>query len=121
MLKPFIDVALVGPNGQQLPQQRALVDSGCDFSNFPAAWAAPLGIDFANDCEPIKSNTASGEHNTARIYRDGVHGLVCGHRVKLYAVFSPLLPIALLGREDFMHYFKVSFDQRQQSFTLEPH
>jgi hypothetical protein len=41
--------------------------------------------------------------------------------VKLYAVFSPLLPIALLGREDFMAHFKVMFDQRQRSFTLEPY
>lgn len=121
MLKPFIDVALVGPNGKQLPQLRALVDSGCDFSNFPSDWAAPLGIDFDNDCEPIKSNTASGAHNTARIYPAGIHGLVCGHKVKLSAVFSPLLPIALLGREDFMDYFKVSFDQRQRSFMLEPY
>jgi hypothetical protein len=120
-LKPAIDVALVGPNGQQSPKQRALVDSGCDFSTFPQQWTALLGIDFDSDCVEIDGNTASGKDKSQRIYRPGIHGLVMGHKVPLAAIFNPQIPIALLGREDFMAYFKVSFDQRRRIFTLDPY
>src|SRR5258708_926395 len=103
-LKPAIDVALVGPNGKQTPKQRALVDSGCDFSTFPSAWATLLGIDFDADCESIDGNTASGKDSSQRCYRPGIHGLILGHKVQLCAIFHPQIPIGLLGREDFFQY-----------------
>lgn len=112
-------MSLVGPNGHQTPQQLALVDSGCDFSTFPSAWAKPLGIDFMADCEEIDGNTASGKDNSQRIYKPGIHGLVAGKKVPLRAIFNPKIPIALLGREDFFAYFKVSFDQQAKTFRLQ--
>lgn len=54
-------------------------------------------------------------------YAPGIHGLVLGRRVPLVATFNPHLPVVLLGREDFLHHFKVSFDQRQQTMTIEPY
>ena len=118
-LKPAIDVALVGPNGKQTPKQLALVDSGADISTFPKAWASLLGIDFDVDCVSINGNTASGKDNSQRRYMPGIHGLVLGHKVPLCAVFHPEIPVALLGREDFMNYFKVAFDQRRKVFIVE--
>lgn len=120
-LKPALDVALVGPSGTQLPRQRALVDSGCDYSTFPKAWAVLLGIDFDIDCAPIQGNTASGKDDSQRCYEPGIHGLVMGHNVPLSAIFHPQIPIALLGREDFFKYFKVGFDQRRKRFRVEPY
>lgn len=117
---PLIDVALVGPNGQQLPKQRALVDSGCDISTFPIAWAAPMGIDVAN-CTPITTHTASGPDTSQVHYDDGIHGLILGHKVALSAIFNPVLPIALLGRQDFMAHFRVTFDEPKKLFILEAH
>jgi hypothetical protein len=43
-----------------------------------------------------------------------------GHKVPLGAIFNPAIPIALLGREDFFDYFRVSFNQRRRTFRLEP-
>jgi hypothetical protein len=83
------------------------------------AWAARMGIDFDTHCHEIRGNTASGKDDTQRIFRPGIHGLVSGHKVPLCAIFNPQIPVALLGREDFMAYFKVSFDQQRQVFTLE--
>lgn len=119
VLKPAVPIALVGPNGNPTAPQLALVDSGCDYSTFPRAWAEPLGIDFDADCEPIVGNTASGEDRTQRAYVPGIHGLLMGHNIPLAAIFNPMLPVALLGREDFFGFFKVAFDQRRQRFRLD--
>ena len=121
MLKPLMDVALVGPNGKQLPKLRALVDSGCDFSTFPSALARPLGIDTAADCFAMEIHTASGLDRSQVCYPHGIHGLIFGQKLALSANFHPMLPIALLGREDFMAHFRVTFDERRKLFILEAH
>lgn len=111
----------MGPNGKQSPPLSALVDSGCDCSTFPKAWAALLGIDFQADCEAIEGHTASGTNNHQRRYQPGIHGLVHGHKVPLHAIFNPHIPIALVGRDDFFEFFKIEFDQRKKVFWLEPY
>jgi hypothetical protein len=111
----------VGPNSKQLAPQLALIDSGCDLSTFPSAWAPLLGIDFKKECDEIEGQTASGTDKTQRIYKPGIHGLILGHKVPLHAVFNPRLPIALLGREDFFKFFRVDFDQRKKVVWLAPY
>jgi hypothetical protein len=121
LLKPAIPISLVGPNGKQMAPQLGLIDTGCDYSTFPSAWAAQLGIDFDAECHPMEGNTASGKDFSQRFYEPGIHGLYAGHKIPLHAIFNPMIPIALLGREDFMNYFKVSFDQRARVFRLDPY
>jgi hypothetical protein len=113
-------VALVGPGGQQTPKIRGIVDTGADRSLFPVEWAGPLGIDLTADCEEMVGMGTGGKVEQYH-YTAGIHGLVFGHRVPLDAIFNAHLPVVLLGREDFMQYFKVSFDQRQKTLAIEPY
>ena len=110
---------------QCAPRARALVDSGCDVTSFPAAWAEELGIDLS-DCPAFAGVTAAGKDRLKR----GDAGLgagppasictrVSGQKIHLEAVFRPGLPILLLGREDFFTYFKVSFDQKAKLMRLQ--
>lgn len=105
------------------PRARALVDSGCDVTSFPSAWAEELGIEL-DKCPSFAGVTAAGKDDAKaadrpRRWPPGVDALVLGHKVHLQAVFRPGLPIVLLGREDFFSYFKVSFDQRAKTMRLE--
>jgi hypothetical protein len=98
------------------PQIYGLADSGCDFSTFPIPWAEDLGIDLAS-CHKTEGNTAGGTV-TKYLYQPGVDAITFGKKIHLAAFFSPGLPIALLGREDFFRYFRASFDQRAETFDL---
>jgi hypothetical protein len=102
---------------------RALVDSGCDITSFPTAWATELGIEL-EECPPFAGVTAAGKDgaNVAEQPRrcaEGVDAIVLGQKIHLEAVFRPGLPIVLLGREDFFDYFKVSFDHKAKTMRLE--
>src|ERR1700684_2381005 len=46
-LAPGVSIALVRQDGTMTTKARALVDSGCDVTSFPAAWAEELGIDLS--------------------------------------------------------------------------
>ena len=39
----------------------------------------------------------------------------------LYGVYNKDLKVVLLGREDFFQQYRVSFDQRQKTFRVEPY
>lgn len=114
---PGVPLKLIKLDGAMRPQIYGLADSGCDFSNFPLEWAEDLGVDLAS-CEETQGNTAGG---TAKkyLYKPGIDAIVFGRKIHLAAFFSPGLPLALLGREDFFQYFRASFDQRAQSFRLD--
>jgi hypothetical protein len=113
---PGVPIKLLKLDGSIRPQTYGLADSGCDFSNFPFAWAEDLGVDL-EDCHETEGNTAGG---TAKkfLYPPGIDAIIFGKKIHVAAFFSPGLPIALLGREDFFHYFHAHFDQRAQSFHL---
>jgi len=121
---PGIPIALVRMDGTMTPRTPALVDSGCDVSNFPAAWAAHLGLDF-EECDKFSGLTAAGkddeddEDKAPRKWAPGVEAVVMGRKIHLEAVFRPGLPVILLGREDFFQEFTISFDQRAKTFRLE--
>lgn len=113
---PGVPMKLLKLDGAIRPQIYGLADSGCDFSNFPEAWAEDLGVDLAN-CEETEGNTAGGKAKKY-LYKPGIEAIVFGKKIHLAAFFSPGLPLALLGREDFFQYFRAHFDQRAQSFDL---
>jgi hypothetical protein len=103
------------------PRARALVDSGCDVTSFPDAWAAELGIDL-EECPAFAGVTAAGKDGPSAQPRrcpGGVDAIVLGQKIHLEAVFRPGLPIILVGREDFFSYFKVAFDQKAKIMRLE--
>jgi hypothetical protein len=103
---------------------RALVDSGCSSTTFPAEWAAELGIDW-DECTPVQGITASGADDPSddsrwpRVWPPGVDAVFAGKRIHLSAMFRlDLIPI-LLGRDDFFAHYKILFDHRNHKFSLE--
>lgn len=111
------------------PKARALVDSGCSSTTFPAEWAATLGIDW-EECTPIPGITASGADDAEdqtlwpRVWAPGVDAILMGEKVHLSAMFRIVqvgtVPI-LLGRDDFFAHYRVSFEHRDRRFFLEPY
>lgn len=117
-LKPAVPLKLVRLDGTMTPQTYGLLDTGADTSQFPAAWAAVLGIDLAKDCQDAPGTTAGGT-TTNSIYSGGMEAIVMGTKVKLAANFNRGLPIILLGRDDFLAYYTATFEQAKKRFTLE--
>lgn len=108
-------------DGQLQPETPALIDSGADVSTFPAAWAASLGIALdASCCEERKAVTAGGPA-TVWAYAQGLKVVIDGFEHHLKAEFCEGLDLPLLGRKDFFAKYKITFDQRAESFTLEPY
>jgi hypothetical protein len=98
-LAPGISISLVRQDGTMTPRARALVDTGCDVTSFPSAWAEELGIDLS-ECAAFAGVTAAGKDGTdidaqPRRWSPGVDALVLGQKVHLEAVFRPGLPILL--------------------------
>lgn len=113
-------------DGTETEEFRALVDSGCTRTTFPADLAGELGIDLAA-CIPIRGMTASGEDDPEdqstwmRHWPAGIDAHFWNTTIHLDAYFrNAEIPI-LLGREDFFWCFKVLFDQRNERFSLEPY
>ncbi len=114
---PGVPLKLLKPDGSMRPETYGLLDSGCDYSSFPVAWAEDLGIDL-DACDETEGSTAGGDAKRF-LYKPGIDAIVFGRKIHLAAFFSPGLPLALLGREDFFRYFRASFDQRTESFQLD--
>lgn len=100
------------------PETLALVDSGADTTVLPGSWAKVLGIDIVQDCTGNPGNTAGGT-TTNYQYAPGVDALLAGRKIHLQASFNPGLPVILLGREDFFAHYRIAFDQRANTMTIE--
>jgi hypothetical protein len=84
-------------------------------------WAKALGIQLdVTCCEKSTAETAGGPAELW-IYRQGIKALIDGRKHHLKASFCKGLKVALLGRRDFFDAYKVTFDEREESFTLEPY
>lgn len=94
----------------------AVVDSGADSSVFPVEFAGPLGISL-EACERAALATSGGEAEEFT-WAEPVLALFDGQEVELTASFAAT-PVTLLGREDFFARYRVTIDQREQSFLLE--
>lgn len=97
----------------------ALLDSGADNTMFPLAWAKAFGID-QNACVEDDCNTVGGPAKQY-VWSPGLDASVpvMNCDVHLNACFADGLAVVILGRHDFFDAFRVSFDQRAQSFTLQ--
>src|SRR5271154_2609135 len=96
-LAPGVSIALIRKDGTMTPRARALVDSGCDVTSFPAAWAEELGIDLG-ECPTFAGVTAAGKDGSSaatqpRRWAAGVDAIVYGQKIHVEAVFRPGLPI----------------------------
>jgi hypothetical protein len=116
-LMPVLPVTLLGPGGES-PPLMALVDSGADSSLFPVQIAPLIGIDVTR-CEQARGMTAGGAANRY-IWEDGVRATILGRDVRLRGAFGAC-PVILLGRGDFFDTFKIAFDEREKTFSLDPY
>lgn len=125
-ISPGIPLVLMRQDGTETEEFRALVDSGCSLTTFPAEMASELGIDYTA-CTPIRGITASGpdhaenESTWQRYWPPGIDVVFWNRTLHLQAFFRPAEIPILLGRDDFFTYFKVLFDQRNERFQLEPY
>jgi predicted aspartyl protease len=112
---PLIDVEIIGPKGTLMV--KALIDSGATFSIFRPEIAHYLGV-------PV--------YEGERLYFRGIKGRILGYLHELpvkvngesfscYIAFSPELDISfnLLGRNNFFHPFKITFNEKCQKVVLE--
>lgn len=116
-LMPVLPVTIVGPSGES-PPVLALVDSGADSSLFPMQIAGLMGVDLA-DCEQAVSMTAGGP-STRYVWKEGLQTTVLGKTVRLRGAFGSS-PVVLLGRRDFFDEFRITFDERAKTFSLDPY
>jgi hypothetical protein len=118
-LVPALDIRLRGSNGRLQPETPAIIDSGADISTFPGEWAKSLGIKLdLSFCEEKTARTAGGP-TPVWSYPQGIHVVIEGVEHFLKADFCEKLEVPLLGRQDFFMKYRVCFDERERTFTLE--
>jgi hypothetical protein len=98
---------------------RALVDSGADVSLLPLEWSSRLGLATATRTEQL-IETAGGASRLV-VYDVSVEVVVRGYgaMIPIAATFADEVPFMLLGRADFFRAFRVAFDERAQTLTLD--
>jgi hypothetical protein len=126
---PSVEVTLIGTNGTEHTTV-ALVDTGAEWSTISTELAAELGAVISDEdtCLPTHSQHAGGL-NRAWWWRAARPGSVqecltvrvAGVEVSLAPLLKPQLAIVALGRRDFLAAFKLTVDEREQTFTLEPY
>lgn len=117
-LLPSVEIEFVKPGGGVYSiGTLGLVDSGCDRSALPSAWAKHLGIDL-DECDESPARTAGGL-TTNFVHAPGIDVVILGQQITLQASFNSTLPWVLLGREDFFRHFRVAFHHRDQQLTLQ--
>lgn len=120
-LVPALDICLLDLDGVEQPPTPAIIDSGADISTFPGEWAEILKIKLdLTCCEEKKARTAGGPAQIWH-YSQGLHVVIEGERHHLKANFCETLEVPLLGRRDFFLKYRIAFDERAKSFTLDPY
>jgi hypothetical protein len=118
-LAPVVPIVVRGPR-RALPLQ-GLIDSGADCSLFPYAIMATIGINL-EDCVETDCMGAVGG-GSQHVFADGIEIEIpdLGRRMHVEANFSQLPgSLALLGRLDFFKAFRVTVDERSETFSLQP-
>ena len=108
VLRPYLSVRI--QSGGRFVDTLGLVDSGADSSMFHLDFARVLGLDL-NSVAPTDTLGIGG---TASVWTFQVNLTVLRHRFPASVSFSGTAPkeFGLLGRADFLHAFRVGFDQR---------
>ena len=96
----------------------AIVDSGADFSCLPLQVGQVLGVPF-DPATPIQANGAGGLYQCWQATADLVLNCVEGAFTLTRPMLNPSLRYILLGRRDFFQTFRVSFDERAFTFSID--
>lgn len=123
LLVPILQVRVHGPS-RTLPLQ-AVVDSGAPYSLFSCDVMETLGYT-KGDLDPFPLGTAGGE-TTQYVARDSARILVemptLARELRVKPRFLDRLHsgIMVLGRGDFFHEYKVTFEQPAGVFWIQPY
>lgn len=120
-LVPALAIRVQGLDGAWQPETLALIDSGADLTTFPASWAKSLGIALDASCCEEKQAVTAGGPAVVWAYPQGLRVSIEGIDHWLKAEFCIGLDLPLLGRRDFFDSYRIMFDERAKSFTLEPY
>jgi predicted aspartyl protease len=113
----MVGIELLGLAGRRIVDA-ALIDTGADASAFPIHWMRRLGIR-KMDCKQHLFITAGGEAKQWQ-YPKTLTGVVLGKTIELEGVFVDT-PVALLGRNDFMTHFELTFDHHGSRVLARPY
>lgn len=113
----MVGLELLGLDGRRVVDA-ALIDTGADSSAFPIHWMKRLGIR-KMDCTKRTFTTAGGTGCQWQ-YPNRLVGVVLEKTIELEAVFVDS-PVALLGRNDFMTHFELTFDHATKRVLARPY
>jgi hypothetical protein len=116
---PHVPIVVRAPRVRARLEGHALVDTGASLSSIPAGFMAGLGIS-PDDCVASTSYGVGGRA-TCWEYPGGLEAEVCGYRVRIAARFHDTTLGLILGAEDFLRAFRVTFDTRARIVHLDPY
>lgn len=117
VLRPIIPISII--HKKKSLRYEALVDSGSDYTLFPAALGKKLGINI----ESGQKESVSGVSGPAlNIY---FHHLVVemgDYQFKVYAGFAENINqnFAILGQSSFFNVFKITFNSKKKEVEIIP-
>lgn len=94
-----------------------IVDTGADYTLLPRFLALSLGINFASDCQKLKTSGVGGEQ-TVFFCKEKMKVRLgdWDRRIPLGFIDDDFIP-PLLGRHEFFETFKTVFDNQQLTFV----
>ena len=123
-MAPGIIVQFIRPDGTLSDSTPALIDTGSDFTHFPATWGVDLGVD------PTELIVAPSEQNLDLVtpekvmpkrWPPGIEVEVLGRRVRVAAIFDPRTHMPILLGRDFLAYFEFKVDEHAELLSLRYH
>lgn len=116
---PRVPVKVLAPDPGRCLEGWALLDTGSSLSSIPIKFMDGLGI-AADECRPSSSNGVGGSHRVLD-YPGGLEAHVGGYRVQIAARFHEHGHGLILGAEDFLRWFRATFDTRDRVVRLKPY
>lgn len=113
ILRPMVDVDILDQAGNVIPTE-ALVDSGADVSLFDMSYARAAGITI----HPQLMERIDGVSGGIDVFPAMMTVRILRHRFRLRVQFAERVEPNLLGRNNFFHYFRVSFDELAHEMDL---
>lgn len=118
---PALPVSVFGPKGRF--ETLALLDSGADISAVSINIARKIGLDMNNSCELVQSLNAdvSAIPSTMQIRLKRKRKVMGTYLIPTFIIndFDAQIGV-LLGRAEFFHHFKITFDEKHQKISFKP-
>ena len=119
LYRPILPIEFIYPHGSYPPITfEGLIDSGANFSVFPA-WISSL---FGHNLEKGKIYTCSIADKKIHSYLHEMRVKICGEEFNWNIYFSKDIDtwqFGVLGHELFFNQFKVAFNYPEKTFSLE--